>query len=145
MNTNPSDRAAALVGVAFEIADLVLLQAWADLHGMRMIVELDHCVDGHEYEEIVAIYAKGTEHRRWNLWRSWDEVIVQPLIGRSMHFSSVSEATEALSSKKRGSSAGAHICTPSKCTHASHSFLGQIGTIGWCSGGDAKVAASTVV
>ena len=53
---------------------------------MRMIVELDHCVDGHEYEEIVAIYAKGTEVRRWNLWRSWDEVIVQPLIGRSMRF-----------------------------------------------------------
>ena len=66
---------------------------------MRMIVELDHCVDGHEYEEIVAIYAKGTEVRRWNLWRSWDEVIVQPLIGRGMRFFSVAEATDALSSK----------------------------------------------
>ena len=99
MDTSPNDRAAALVGVAFEIADLVLLQAWADVRGMRMIVELDHCVDGHEYEEIVAIYAKGTEVRRWNLWRSWDEVIVQPLIGRSMHFFSVAEATDALSSK----------------------------------------------
>ena len=99
MDTNPSNRAAALVGVAFEIADLLLLQAWAGFHGMRMIVELDHCVDGHEYEEIVAIYAKGTEVRRWNLWRSWDEVIVQPLIGRSMHFFSVAEATDALSSK----------------------------------------------
>jgi hypothetical protein len=63
LNTNPSNRATALVGVAFEIADLVLLQAWADLHGRRMIVELDHCVDGHEYEEIVAIRTKGTELR----------------------------------------------------------------------------------
>ena len=64
LDTNPSNRAAALVGVAFEIADLLLLQAWAGFHGMQMIVELDHCVDGHEYEEIVAIYAKGTELRR---------------------------------------------------------------------------------
>ena len=99
LNTNPSNRATALVGVAFEIADLVLLQAWADLHGRRMIVELDHCVDGHEYEEIVAIYTKGTELRRWHLWRSWGEVIVQPLIGRKRHFSSVAKATEALALK----------------------------------------------
>ena len=73
MDTSPSNRAAALVGVAFEIADLLLL--------------------------IVAIYAKGAGVRRWNLWRSWDEVIVQPLIGRSMRFFSVAEATDALSSK----------------------------------------------
>ena len=64
-----------------------------------MTVELDHCVDGHEYEEIVAIYAKGTELRRWHIWRSWSKVIVQSLIGRKRYFSSVAEATGALSSE----------------------------------------------
>jgi hypothetical protein len=43
----PSNRA-ALVGIAFETAELVLLQAWADLYGMRMVIELDQSVDGRE-------------------------------------------------------------------------------------------------
>jgi hypothetical protein len=91
----PNDRA-TLVGIAFETDDLVLLQAWADVHGMRMVVELDHCVDGREYEEIVVIYAKSGRLRRWNLWRSSDAVVVQPIIGRSLCFASVTDAIKAL-------------------------------------------------
>ena len=91
MKSQPNDRA-TLVGIAFDTDDLALLQAWADIHGMRMAVELDHCVDGREYEEIVVIYAKSSRHRRWNLWRSWDGVVVQPFIGRSMRFASVTDA-----------------------------------------------------
>jgi len=64
-----------LVGIAFEPADLVLLQAWADVHGMRMAIELDQSVDGHEYEEIVAIYSKDSGRRRCSLWRSRTELL----------------------------------------------------------------------
>jgi hypothetical protein len=84
------------VGIAFDTDDLALLQAWSDIHGMRMVVELDHCVDGREYEEIVVIYAKSGRFRRWNLSRSWDGVVVQPIIGRSMRFASVTDAVKAL-------------------------------------------------
>jgi hypothetical protein len=95
LETPPSNRA-ALVGIALDVADLVLLQAWADLHGMRMVVELDQCVDGREYEEIVAVYSKDGGRRRWSLWRSSDGVVVQPIIGRSVRFSTVTDAAEAL-------------------------------------------------
>jgi hypothetical protein len=86
----------ALVGFAFDVADLVLLQAWADLYGMRMVVELDQSVDGREHEEIVAIYSKDSGRRRWSLWRSSDGVVVQPIIGRSVHFSTVTDAAQTL-------------------------------------------------
>jgi hypothetical protein len=85
-----------LAGIAFETTDLVLLQAWADLYGMRMVIELDQSVDGREYEEIVAIYSKDSGRRRWSLWRAPDRVVVQPIIGRSVRFSTVTDAAEAL-------------------------------------------------
>ena len=93
---NPPSNRPALIGIAFELDDLVLLQAWADLYGMRMAVELDQSVDGHEYEEIVAIYSKDSGRRRWSLWRSPDGVVVQPIIGRSVCFPTVTHAAEAL-------------------------------------------------
>ena len=45
-------------GLAFEIADLMLLQGWADFHDVQMVVELDHCVEGEEYEEVIAFYGR---------------------------------------------------------------------------------------
>ena len=74
-------------GLAFEIADLMMLQAWAEFHDVQMVVELDHCVEGEEYEEVIAFYAQDSQLRRWILWRASDGVIVQPLIGRSNRFS----------------------------------------------------------
>jgi hypothetical protein len=86
----------APTGLAFEIADLMLLQGWADFHDVQMTVELDHCVEGDEYEEVIAFYAKDSQLRRWILWRSSGEIIVQPLIGRSCRFVSVADALESL-------------------------------------------------
>jgi hypothetical protein len=83
-------------GLAFEIADLMLLQGWADFHDVQMIVELDHCVEGEEYEEVVAFYARDSQLRRWILWRAPGDIVVQPLIGRSCRFSSVAEALDRL-------------------------------------------------
>jgi hypothetical protein len=47
-----------LTGLAFEIEDLALLQAWAGSQKFLMAVELDHGIDGSEYEEMVAIYER---------------------------------------------------------------------------------------
>jgi hypothetical protein len=83
-------------GLAFEISDLVLLQGWAKFHDIRMVVELDHWVEGEEYEEVVAFYSKDSSLRRGILWRSAKEIIVQPLIGRSCRFGSVAGALDSM-------------------------------------------------
>ena len=92
----PQLSSSAPTGLAFEIADLMLLQGWADFHDVQMTVELDHCVEGDEYEEVVAFYARDSQLRRWILWRSAGEIVVQPLIGRSSRFNSVADALETL-------------------------------------------------
>jgi hypothetical protein len=92
----PQIRPNVPTGLAFEIADLMLLQGWAGFHDVQMVVELDHCVEGEEYEEVVAFYAKDSQLRRWILWRGAGEIVVQPLIGRSCRFSSVVDALETL-------------------------------------------------
>ncbi|HEY7578093.1 MAG TPA: hypothetical protein VH855_10890 [Acetobacteraceae bacterium] len=83
-------------GLAFEIADLMMLQGWAEFHDVQMVVELDHCVEGDEYEEVVAFYAPDSQLRRWIIWRAANEIVVQPLIGRSCRFGSVADALETL-------------------------------------------------
>ena len=54
----------APIGLSFAIGDLVLLHDWAELHHLRMVVELDHCVEGDEYEEVAAIYPRDSTLRR---------------------------------------------------------------------------------
>ena len=84
------------IGLAFEIADLVLLQNWVELHDIRMVVELDHWVEGEEYEEVVAFYAKDSSLRHGILWRSATDIVAQPLIGRTCRFGSVADARDGL-------------------------------------------------
>jgi hypothetical protein len=86
----------APTGFAFEIADLMLLQGWSEFHDVQMVVELDHCVEGEEYEEVVAFYARESAIRRWILWRAACEIVVQPLIGRGARFGTVADALESL-------------------------------------------------
>jgi hypothetical protein len=83
-------------GIAFDISDLILLRGWAEAHNVQMVVELDHCVEGEEYEEVVALYGRDSQLRRWIIWRSPIEMVVQPLIGRSLRFSNIGDALESL-------------------------------------------------
>jgi hypothetical protein len=89
------------LGLAFDIADLMLLQGWADCHEMQMVVELDHCVEGEEYEEVIGFYARDSHLRRWIIWRASCEIVVQPLIGRSCRFTTVADALESLTPTAR--------------------------------------------
>ena len=83
-------------GLAFELSDLVLLQQWAASLDVRMVVELDHHGFDGDYEEMVAIFARGSHLRRWLLWRTADGITVQPLIGRNILCSDVTAAIEIL-------------------------------------------------
>ena len=85
-------------GVAFEIADLILLESWAAAHGLRMNVSLNYCDPDGEYEEMISICARGDHAVRWLIWRA-GEIIVQPMIGRRITCSSVTKAIEILSSQ----------------------------------------------
>jgi hypothetical protein len=84
------------IGLAFDIADLMFLEDWSETNNIRMVVELDHCVEDEEYEEVIAFYAKDSPLRRWILWRSASDIVVQRLIGRTCRFSSVADALDSL-------------------------------------------------
>ncbi|HVC61223.1 MAG TPA: hypothetical protein VND19_12780 [Acetobacteraceae bacterium] len=84
------------MGLAFELADLVLVQGWSEYHDLRMVVELDYSAAGDEYEEVVALYPRDSSFRRWMMWRGVSEVVVQPMIGRAQGFASVAVALEHL-------------------------------------------------
>lgn len=83
-------------GVSFRIADLTLLGAWALAHDLQMKVQLDHEVEGEEYEEVLAFSRQDAPVVQWLMWRNPDFVFVQPLIGRRLRYASVAEALEAL-------------------------------------------------
>jgi hypothetical protein len=83
-------------GLSFDIPDLLLVRAWAEFHGIRMEVELDHSAEGDEYEEMIGLFSPSTGFRRWMLWRSTDCVVAQPMVGRPRRFDTTAEALEAL-------------------------------------------------
>ncbi len=88
--------AVAPVGIAFSVPELLILTAWAEYHDIRVVVELDHCVDGAEYEEVLALYPPGMSLRRWTLWRSRDAVMVEPRHGRAFKADCISELVQTL-------------------------------------------------
>jgi hypothetical protein len=96
MNRPPSLLIAPPKGLAFELADLVMMQGWSEYHDLRMVVELDYCAEGEEYEEVVALYKPDSSFRRWMMWRSVSDIVVQPMMGRALHFASVAVALEHL-------------------------------------------------
>jgi len=83
-------------GLAFELADLVMAQGWSAFHDLRMVIELDYCAEGEEYEEVLAFYPPHSAFRRWMLWRGQRGIVVQPMMGRAICFASVAEALEKL-------------------------------------------------
>lgn len=92
MNVAQTER---LHGVSFEVAELLLIQAWAEFHGLRLVVELDHSFDDQEYEEVISLFRRGSVFRRCIIWRAPTEIVVQPIIGRSSRFASMADALDS--------------------------------------------------
>lgn len=84
------------IGVAFEIADLLMVQAWADYHDLRMSIDLDAFEGEEEYEEIISLYHRQSTFRRWMMWRTGDGIVVQPMMGRPILCDAMVEALELL-------------------------------------------------
>jgi hypothetical protein len=83
-------------GLSLEIPDLLMLRGWADFHDLRMTIELDLCVEGDEYEEMIGLYDADRAFRRWMIWRSCDGIVVQPAMGRTMLFDNIADVLEVL-------------------------------------------------
>jgi hypothetical protein len=88
-------------GLAFEIADLLLVRSWADLRDCRMSVRLDHGTDDEEYEEVIAFEADTSSDCQLIIWRNAVAVFVQPLIGRMRRYGSVAEVLDGIDLKPR--------------------------------------------
>ena len=84
-------------GLAFDISDLKMLCGWAEAQAIRMVVELDHCIEGEEYEEVLAFYeGDGAGLRLWTMWRAVDHFVIMPMNGRAWRSSAVPEALAEL-------------------------------------------------
>jgi hypothetical protein len=83
-------------GLAFEIADLILVRKWADRHNFRMSLRLDHgAAVGEEYEEVITFQTNTSPLYRLTMWRNAETVFVQPLVGRGKQYRSVVAALTA--------------------------------------------------
>jgi hypothetical protein len=78
--------------VAFSLADLVLVRAWAVQRGLSMTVLLDQVIDGAEFEELLMIRGRGPGRRALTIWRTARSVIAQAAGGQPRSFSGVEPA-----------------------------------------------------
>jgi hypothetical protein len=85
-----------LVGLSFSIAELTLVAAWAEAQGLQLRVRLDHGSETEEYEEVLAFHTTWGRPRRYIMWRDYQAVYVQPLIGRTRRYRSVADAIATL-------------------------------------------------
>ncbi|MDE2581652.1 MAG: hypothetical protein KGL52_08455 [Rhodospirillales bacterium] len=83
-------------GFSFPIAELQTIQRWASRYGMLLTIELDRCIDGEDYEEVVTLRDRGLSRRHWTLWRSAEHVVVEPQTGAVARFARLSAALAAL-------------------------------------------------
>ncbi len=84
-----------LRGISFGIADLMVFAAWSEAYGVQMMVRLDHASETEEYEEVLAFHPEPGGPCRWMIWRDEQAVFVQPLLGRTRRFASVTDAIGA--------------------------------------------------
>jgi hypothetical protein len=83
-------------GTAFSVPELMLLQAWAEFHRLRVVIELDNILDGAEFEEVVVLYGPSSRFRRWTLWRNPESIVIQPANGRCIRFACIQDVLESM-------------------------------------------------
>ena len=95
-------RAKMLKGLSFEIADLLLINDRSQMHGLRMVVRLDHGSDVDEYEEVLAFHSVADQQCRSLMWRTSSAVFVRSAGGRGGRYQSAAQAIEAVVRTRRG-------------------------------------------
>jgi hypothetical protein len=88
-------------GIAFEIDDLGRVQEWANNHNVRMVIGLDHGIDGEAYEEVITLYAGMNSSCFLMIWRNARAVFAQLLVGRPLKYQSVSHLLESIVARQQ--------------------------------------------
>ncbi|HET8995924.1 MAG TPA: hypothetical protein VFN42_04590 [Acetobacteraceae bacterium] len=101
MHADPAVFVRKPLGLAFDIAELLLAQAFAASCGSRLVVETNHHAGNDEFEEVLALYAADRRACRCLIWRSEAAVVVQPMPGRPQRFASLGEALDWLAPEGR--------------------------------------------
>jgi hypothetical protein len=104
-----------LKGIAFEIAELVLIKSWADARNTRMVVRLDYTMDSEEYEEVIAFYPETSAASPLIMWRTETSVCVLPVIGPRRRYRTIAKALENPAMDKMPSTILTDIVVPKTC------------------------------
>ena len=72
------------------------MQRFAARHRLYLTIELDRCIDGEDYEEVVAFHEPATRQRRGTLWRSAEHLVVERPAGPAARFARLDEALATL-------------------------------------------------
>jgi Lhr-like helicase len=81
-------------GIAFDVAELVLLRGWAEARGLVMEIALNQVRAGEEYEEVVALSPRRGAPPELTFWRGPEMVVLERAAGRVQRFRFLSEALE---------------------------------------------------
>lgn len=81
----------------FEVWQLTVLRAWAEYHGLEMVIDLASQIDGGECEELVILKARHTG-TRWALWRTADALMLRPGSAPASEFNLLADALAAIAS-----------------------------------------------
>jgi hypothetical protein len=120
-----------LKGLAFEIADLILLQGWADSRGAYLTIHLDYGSDLEEYEEVLAVRSAAGLPGKWIIWRDVRAVMVRGRSGRVRRFRSVATALGVLARERRVAVSNIHATEwpASTGSRAAEAVLSESGPI----------------
>lgn len=83
-------------GISFEVADLLLAQAWAAYYGVRLHIRLDHATARTDYEEVMEFNTGRKTLSGLIMWRTGHAVYAKPVLGKKRRFESVAHALERL-------------------------------------------------
>jgi hypothetical protein len=84
-------------GIAFDIADLLLIRSWCDFHDMPFVI----CLDQQQSEEIIAFQPGAGAASRLRMWRQTDAILVQPITGPAQRHTTVTDALHRLGKPAR--------------------------------------------
>jgi hypothetical protein len=80
----------SLKGFSFSIDDYTIINEWTSANQCKTIISLDHGTETEEYEEVITFYFK--ERSLFFMWFDGTSVYVQPIVGRTLCYTSVTEA-----------------------------------------------------
>jgi hypothetical protein len=85
MKASPS-----LTGISFSIDDHALISEWASKNQFKTVISLDHGSETEEYEEVIKFYFQ--DRFLFFMWFDGKVVVMQPILGRAIVYTTVVEA-----------------------------------------------------